>query len=91
MTGNEIAGLRQKLGFSQVQLAQLLGVHPLTVSKWERGLLSPTDHQSSLLDSFAKAQRSKRDVGEDVANALAAAGVVVALYLLLRTAVDDSK
>lgn len=87
---DNIADLRQRLGFSQVQLAQLLGVHPLTVSKWERGLLSPSDHQSALLESFAKARKVNREVGGKAADALVAAGVVVALFLLLRAAVGDA-
>lgn len=90
-TADDIARLRQGLGFSQIQLAQLLGVHPLTVSKWERGLLSPSDHQSALLDSFAKARKANRDVGSQAADALVAAGVAVALFLLLQAAVGDSK
>ena len=90
VTANDIAGLRRRLGFSQVQLAQLLGVHPLTVSKWERGLLSPSDHQSALLASFAKARKANREVGDKAADALVAAGVVVALFLLLRAAVGET-
>ena len=34
MTPAQLHQLRGKLNLSQVQLAQLLGVHPLTVSKW---------------------------------------------------------
>jgi transcriptional regulator with XRE-family HTH domain len=27
----------KRLGWTQVELAQFLGVHPMTISKWERG------------------------------------------------------
>lgn len=38
MTPAELKATRARLGLSQPALARLLGVHPLTVSKWERGL-----------------------------------------------------
>ena len=81
--------LRAELRLTQVQLAQLLGVHPLTVSRWERGEVNPSPHQQALLESFRKAKQSKDDIGETVANLLVTAGVVVALYVLLRAAVGD--
>jgi putative transcriptional regulator len=91
VTASQIAELRQKLGLSQVQLAQLLGVHPLTVSKWERGLLAPTPHQAALLESFGEARKSNRDIGNEVATLLLTAGVVVALFALLEAAVGRPK
>ncbi len=91
MNGEEISQLRQKMGLSQVQLAQLLGVHPLTVSKWERGLLDTSAHQDQLLPSFAKARKTNRDIGDEVAKLLVTAGVVVALLALLEAAVRPAK
>ncbi len=44
-----IGRIRRHAGLTQVRLARLLGVHPITVSKWERGLLAPNAHQSALL------------------------------------------
>lgn len=89
MRPDEIVAIRTGLGFTQVQLAQLLGVHPLTVSKWERGELSPSPHQQALLDSFRKAKQSKSDIGETVASILVTAGVIVALYALLKAALEE--
>ncbi len=89
MTGHEIADLRRKLGLTQVQLAQLLGVHPLTVSKWERGLMSPPPHHNAMLESFKKARQSQSDIGEAVSGLLLSAGVVVAIYALLRAAFGE--
>jgi len=86
----EVFTVRDQLGLNQTQLAQLLGVHPLTVSKWERGLLEPSAHQETLLRSFRKAAK-KPDIGEQVAAALAAMGVAFALLLLLEAAFGKRK
>ena len=83
----DIRTLREeRLGLSRVQLGQLLGVHPLTVYRWERGNALPP-HQRALLESFQHASKAKPNIGETVAAALLTAGVVVALYLLLEAAV----
>ena len=89
MTGKQVFDLRTRLGLSQAQLAQLLGVHPLTVSKWERNKLVPSPHQENLLNSFAKARRAQKTIGDEVAGLLLSAGVVVALYKLLEAAFGD--
>ena len=86
MTGPEVASIRAGLGLTQVQFAQLLGVHPLTVSKWERGLLAPTSHQIALLDSFRRARAAQKDIGGEVANLLVTAGVAFALFAVLKAA-----
>jgi transcriptional regulator with XRE-family HTH domain len=85
VTATDVLAVRDRLGLSQTQLAQLLGVHPLTVSKWERGLLTPPPHQETMLRSFRKAAK-KPDVGEQVATALLTVGVAFALLLLLEAA-----
>ena len=90
MTAAEVLAVREGLGLSQAQLAQLLGVHPLTVSKWERGLLTPSSHQETLLGSFRKAAK-KPDIGEQVAAALLTVGVAFALLLLLEAAFGKRK
>ncbi|MFH1748333.1 MAG: helix-turn-helix domain-containing protein [Planctomycetota bacterium] len=80
--------VRLKLDLTQVQLASLLGVHPLTVSKWERGLLSPTPYQSAILDSFKLAGERNPKAGETAIKLLVGAGVAVALYFLLKAALE---
>jgi putative transcriptional regulator len=87
MTGAEIKALREALDLTQVQLAQLLGVHPLTLSKWERGGPGgPTPHQLALLESFRVARAARQDIGPTVAGLLVTAGVALALFKLLEAA-----
>lgn len=45
-----IKRLRRKLHLSQVEFARLFGTHPITVSKWERGVTRPTPWQLSLME-----------------------------------------
>ena len=83
-----IQKIRKSVGLSQRQLAELLGVHPLTVSKWERGLLSPSPHQEDLLRSFGEAGKDE-NIGEIVSNLLITVGVAAALFALLKAVFDD--
>jgi transcriptional regulator with XRE-family HTH domain len=39
MTGKELKRKRAALGLTQVQLAEILGVQPNTVARWENGVL----------------------------------------------------
>lgn len=91
MTADEVSKVRGALGLTQSQLAQLLGVHVLTVSKWERGLLQPNAYQSSLLESFAEAQRRRPDVGSSAIGLLLGAGIAAAIFLLLKAVLDDDE
>lgn len=88
MVPTDITEMRGRLGLTQGELAALLGVHPLTVSKWERGLLRPTSHQEVLMESFDKARRSNKKIGDEAKQALVAAGVIVALTILLVAALE---
>jgi molybdopterin-binding protein len=47
--------LRRRLGISQRELAELLGTHAMTISKWERGVLEPGERHERLLRAFAQA------------------------------------
>ena len=47
--------LRKRLGVAQSELAELVGAHAMTVSKWERGKLQPGEHHLRLLGAFARA------------------------------------
>jgi len=52
--------LRSRLGLSQRQLAELVGAHAMTVSRWERGILRPSAHQQRLLRSLVRASEQGR-------------------------------
>lgn len=83
MNAAGVKTLRGQLGLNQVEFAQLAGVHPITVSKWERNAAAPTPYQNALFEQFREGARDKtvRDTLRDV---LVAAGVVLALALLLK-------
>ncbi len=79
----DVTLLRKKLGLSQAQFGNLFGVHPMTVSKWERNILRPTDYQRALMVEFEKAAKNK-EVKETIGAVLVGAGIAAALYLLLK-------
>ena len=82
MDRSEIQNLRKRLGLNQVEFAQLSGVHPITVSKWERGEASPTPYQIALFQQFQTAAQRK-EIRETVRTTLIGAGVALALAMLL--------
>src|SRR5258706_7172184 len=53
-----VKALRLRLNLSQKDLGELLGIHVMTVSKWERGVLEPSEHQRRILRAFADAAES---------------------------------
>ena len=83
MSPSQIAQLRSRLNLSQPQFGQLFGVHPMTVSKWERGLIPPNSYQQALLAEFGKSAKAK-EVNETLGAVLVGAGIAAALYLLLK-------
>ena len=40
-TAAKVKRARKRAGMTQVEFALALGVHPMTVSKWERGTVKP--------------------------------------------------
>ncbi len=85
LSGSQIKRTREDLGLSQLQFAQLFGIHWITVSKWEREVLTPNAYQQALIQNFRKASRSK-EVQDDLLNKLITAGAIVALAYLLTKA-----
>jgi len=83
MNAVEIKRLRVQLGLNQVEFAQLVGVHPITVSKWERNEAFPTPYQNALFGQFREGARNK-EVRNSLKDALVTAGVIFALALLLK-------
>lgn len=91
MTGTEIRQLRAKLTVTQPQLAHLLGVHAITVSKWERGHMLPRPYEAALLATFRRASEVEPGIGRAAVAALMDEGVSRALYLVLRSAFADKE
>jgi molybdopterin-binding protein len=54
-----LATLRSRLGLTQVRLAEVLGVHAMTVSKWERGVLQPLARQRTILRALQAVAEGK--------------------------------
>lgn len=90
MDKDEIKTIRESLGLTQVQLAQLMGIHPITVSKWERGDSAPTPYQQNLLTHFRDAARDK-EIKKSLVGILIGLGVGVALALLLKHLLKNKK
>ncbi|WP_370307574.1 helix-turn-helix domain-containing protein [Sinimarinibacterium flocculans] len=87
MQPRDIKRIRERLGLSQAQFAQLVGVHAVTVSRWERGdpSTAPTPYQFALMSEFAKAAASREadQLKETLGALLLGAGIGAALYALL--------
>jgi predicted transcriptional regulator len=83
MSGADIRRLRDQLGLNQVEFAQLAGVHPITVSKWERNEAFPTAYQGALFDQFRQGARD-REVRDTLKSILIGFGAILALALLLK-------
>lgn len=88
MTGNAIKGLREELAMSSNEFAQLLGVNPSTLYRWEaegEKEIKPDPNAARILGALAKA-REKND-GESLKVALGGAlllgGGLFALFKLL--------
>lgn len=87
MTPAEIAYVRKALGLTQADFGRLFDVHFMTVSKWERGILSPSPYQAALMEQFQRAAQARQaEVQEQLKSLLVGAGVIAALVFLLRMA-----
>jgi DNA-binding transcriptional regulator YiaG len=60
MAPKEVRRLRQRLGLTQVELAQRLDLNKMTVSRWERGLVPIPKATAELLKLWAKQPRKER-------------------------------
>lgn len=90
MQPRDIVAIRHGLGLIQWQFAQLLGVHSMTVSKWERGRANPAEHQLLLMREFRRATRAARAAGVELKASVppmfSAEGALAVLTFLLYTA-----
>jgi len=88
MTSEEVKTIRKGLKFTQKQLAKLLGVHPMTIAKWERGALSPSAYRLDLLGSFKQAIEKVPDIGIAARLLLLNADVSFVLFFILQAAFE---
>lgn len=87
MTRAEIRQLRNQMGMTQSQFGSLVNAHFVTVSKWESGDAIPDSYQLGMLQRFAVIKQAElKQKGIEAKNALVAAGVIAALFLLLEAA-----
>jgi putative transcriptional regulator len=88
MKPNEIVQLRELLGISQPQLAEMLGVHPMTISKWERGVAEPTPYQTEMMEKFRLGALHEKAIKTVIA-ALLVIGAAAAVGYLLYKAIKE--
>lgn len=81
--------IRRSLLLTQSQFADLLGVHAMTVSKWERGVIRPMPYQRLLLVALQRAVRRRSDVGEQIREALDNIGPIYALSRALAASFES--
>jgi putative transcriptional regulator len=91
MAKNPALHTRTVLGLTQAEFAQLLGVHAMTVSKWERNEANPTAYQLNLFEQFIEGAKQDAEVKNTLKAVLIGAGVAVALALLLRHLFSKTK
>ena len=59
MTAVEIRALREKLGWTQMALAEAVGVTSNTVARWERGEMAISEPAARLLQKIAAEEKSR--------------------------------
>ncbi len=57
MTGPELAAARKRLGLTQVQLAGVMDLYPMSVSRIERGVKPPPVRYIRLIKSYLARHR----------------------------------
>lgn len=55
----EVKKLREKLGLTQVEFAARLGVNPITISRWERGICRPSKLALTQIECLATEDRRR--------------------------------
>jgi DNA-binding transcriptional regulator YiaG len=69
VTGDEVRAIRRRLKLTQVAFARLVGVHEITVSRWENGALAIREPTAKLLRLLLRQapprRRMRRNSGGD--------------------------
>lgn len=82
----EVLAIRQALGLSQALFGRLIGAHTMTVSRWERGTLTPTGGTAAMLHTFREAAERRPTLAHETALAIEARGAPFALWRVLSAA-----
>jgi len=59
MSGVEIRAFRKKLGWTQMAMADAIGVTSNTVARWERGEMAISEPAARLVKKIAAEQRAR--------------------------------
>ena len=90
MTGREIKEIRNLLGMNQDRFGIILGVSYVTIFRWERGVVEPSLYRMLLIRAFKEAHRKCKTISEEANITMSQYGVIKALYVLLKAAVEPS-
>lgn len=60
MQGEELKRIRKRLKLTQAQFAELVGVTPNTVARWERGEMEMREPTARLIQSIYAAKKKPR-------------------------------
>ncbi len=90
MKPEQILRARELLCLTQTQLGQALGVHWITVSKWERGIARPSQLRIDIMSGVLEHAHwgEPRTTGRMIRLALEEGSQVHALQLLLSFSID---
>lgn len=81
-----VCDVRKKMQLTQDEFAALCGVHALTVSKWERGILIPGDFQTAIILTMNTAASLYPAVGRNANMLRMDHGLPRALFLIFSCA-----
>ena len=83
MTGRRIRQIRRALGLTQEQLAQVMDVHAITISRWENDVLYPSPLQVQYLQAFYRTHRKKPELSKEAQDLIKAGAIIAGVALLL--------
>lgn len=86
MKPDRVCRVRHSVGLTQPDLGKLLGRHPLTVSRWERGTLAVRGWDLEMLLVLELVSTTHPEISELLSERLRGSGAPSALYLVLSKA-----
>lgn len=79
----KIKEIRECLGMTQSQFANLMQVAPMTISKWERDLLYPGAFKEVSLNFCKRAVEKDATIGEKVKEVMIEKGLIWGMYHIM--------